>query len=437
MGSILNAPGWILVLGVWAGLPALPLGSQVVSLRPGPQKLNTTRITQLTGGYDPERKPFLNDTVPWQVAGVDLGANTEHKGRLYFFFGDVVPTRGSGPWPPYDSDLIAYTQDSSPEPNGFRLTPVTRDNAFYPFTVRIPGGPAKGIQLLQNDTPTGAFSYGGKIYVFFAWHDLSRADRPFHSSLASSPDPNQPTPFEWLAHISPRFSQVAPWVITNSALPGLPSTTGDGLILFGQGPTSDGHGGVFLAWVPLRFGLDPDLSQIRYYTNSPAPAQRWKTSETDAMPLFKTRWSWSSLSVGRVAETGLWILLYQRTARPQAPEESIVARLARTPSDFLEATEAGEIPIFNPAEDGAYQVLARDGTVLNRGYMHRERSPVPDGLDRLPPPIGGNGFAYGAYLLNRYTRWDAATRTLTLYYVMSTGMPYQVQLMRSRIRLPD
>jgi hypothetical protein len=367
---------------------------------------------------------------------VDLGANTEHNGRLYFFFGDVVPTRG-GSWPPYDSDLIAYTQDSSPEPNGFRLTPVTRDGAFYPFTVHFPGGPSTTIQLLRNDTPTGAFSYSGKAYVFFAWHDLSRPDRPFHSSLASSPDPSKPTPFEWLAHISPKFSQVAPWVITNSEVADLPSTNGDGLILFGQGSTPDGHGGVFLAWLPLQSGRDPDLSKIRYYTKASDPVQRWTTNEADAIPLFKTRWFWSSLSVGKIAGIGRWILLYQRTARPEAPEESIVARIARTPPDFLDPTEAGEIPIFTPAKDGAYRVVADDGTVQNRGFMHRERAKVPDDLDRLPPIIGGNGFAYGAYLLNRYTRWDAATRTLTIYYVMSTGTPYQVQLMRSLLHIPN
>src|SRR5262249_18055071 len=150
-----------------------------------------------------------------------------------------------------------------------------------------------------------------------------------------------------------------------------------------------------------------------------------------------TRWFWSSLSVGRFGENGVWILLYQRTARPEAPEESIVARMARTPSDFLDETEAGEIPIFNPATDGAYRVLASDGTVLNRGFMHREPSPTPDGLDRMPPTIGGNGFAYGAYLVNRFTRWDSTSRTLTIYFLMSTGMPYQVQLMRSQITLYD
>jgi hypothetical protein len=290
---------------------------------------------------------------------------------------------------------------------------------------------------LQNDTPTGAFSYSGKVYVFFAWHDLSKPNRPFHSSLASSPDPSQPTPFEFIAHISAKFSQVAPWVITNSDLTGLPSTNGEGLMLFGQGGTPDGHGGVFLAWVPLQPGLDPDLSRIRYYSNASDPTQRWTTNEANAIPLFKTRWFWSSLSVGRIAEIQRWIVLYQRTARPEAAEESIVARIARTPLDFLDATEAGEIPIFTPVKDGAYRAVADDGTVLNRGYMHRARSPVADGFDHLPPTIGGNGFAYGAYLLNRYTRWDGATGTLTIYYLMSTGMPYQVQLMRSQISVSD
>ena len=426
----------MLVFGIWVVGPGLTTQAQVVSQLSKGKRLSTTRITQLTGGYDPEGKPFLNGTLPWGVAGVDLGANTEHNGKLYFFFGDVVPT-GPGAWPPRDSDLIAYTQDPSPEPNGFRLWPVTRDGAFYPFTVHVPDGPPKGIQLLQNDTPTGAFSYGGKVYVFFAWHDLSRRDRPFHSSLASSPDPSRSEPFEWTANISAKFSQVAPWVITNSEVPGLPSTNGDGLMLFGQGATPDGHGSVFLACVPLRSGVEPDLAKIQYYANASDPTQRWSTNDTDSISLFKTRWFWSSLSVGRIRETGKWILLYQRTARPEAPEESIVARIARTPWDFLDASEAGEIPIFTPATDGAYRVVAGDGKVVNRGYIHRDHSAPADGLDHLPPAIGGNGFAYGAYLINRYTRWDTATRTLTIYYLMSTGMPYQVQLMRSQIRVPD
>jgi len=205
MRLLRNSPGWVLALGILAGEPCLAPDACARSQPAAHQKLDTTRITQLTGGYDPEGKPFLNNTVPWRVAGVDLGANTEHNGRLYFFFGDVVPS-GTASWPPYDSDLIAYTEDSNPEPNGFRLTPVTHKGAFYPFTVRVPGGPRAGVQLLQNDTPTGAFSYGGKVYVFFAWHDLSKPDRPFHSSLAWSRNPGRPEPFEWVGHIAEKFS---------------------------------------------------------------------------------------------------------------------------------------------------------------------------------------------------------------------------------------
>jgi hypothetical protein len=434
MSLIGNSIVWALALGIGAIAPSLPPTAGAASPPAKNERICTTRITQLTGGYDPEGRICPNDTTQWRVAGVDLGANTEHKGKLYFFFGDVVPT-GDGSWPPYDSDLIAYTQDSSPEPNGFRITPVIRDGAFYPFTVHIPSGSPLGIQLLRNDTPTGAFSYDGKVYVFFAWHDRSKPDQPFRSSLASSPDPSQPAPFEWVVDISTKFSQVAPWIIRNSEVTGLPSVNGDGLILFGQSATPDGHGGVFLAWMPLQPGMAPDLSNLQYYTNAPATGRRWTEKEAAAVKLFKTKWPWSSLSVGRVVEAGVWILLYQRTARPEAPEESIVARIAQRPWDFMDATEAREIPIFTPDNDGGYRKVAGDGTVLSPGFMHRENSPVADGLNRLPPVIGGDGFAYGAYLLNRYTRWDATTRKLTIYYLMSTGMPYQVQLMRSEIRI--
>src|SRR5262249_12032558 len=144
MRSTFDCSVRVLLLWIWTFGADLVLRAEAGSLPLRIKKVSTTRITQITGGYDPEGKPFLNDTVPWRVAGVDLGANTEYNGRLYFFFGDVVPTRG-GSWPPYDSDLIAYTQDSSPEPNGFRLTPVPRDGAFYPFTVHLPGRPPSAL----------------------------------------------------------------------------------------------------------------------------------------------------------------------------------------------------------------------------------------------------------------------------------------------------
>ena len=38
--------------------------------------------------------------------------------------------------------------------------------------------------------------------------------------------------------------------------------------------------------------------------------------------------------------------------------------------------------------------------------------------------------------MDRFTRFNPATRDLTLAYLMSTSNPYQVQVMRSVVRLP-
>ena len=48
----------------------------------------------------------------------------------------------------------------------------------------------------------------------------------------------------------------------------------------------------------------------------------------------------------------------------------------------------------------------------------------------------GPGNAYGAFLLpERFTRWDGDTGTLDLYYLLSLWSPYQVQVMRTTLRL--
>lgn len=72
-------------------------------------------------------------------------------------------------------------------------------------------------------------------------------------------------------------------------------------------------------------------------------------------------------------------------------------------------------------------------------YMHKVGSPyhmnpdVPPMQDPAEPEH--DGWAYGAFLPNRYTEWDAEARELGLYYLMSLSSPYQVQLMHSSLRL--
>lgn len=373
---------------------------------------STRRICQTTGDADPEGLPHINNTTEWGVAGTDMGAPVEHQGKLYIFFGDV---------PEFDdADPIAYTTDPDPEPHGFRLTPVLQDGpgtSFRPLRVKRLTDTG---YLGTNETPTGAFSYDGRLYVFVVTGD----DKPV-SSLTSSADPG--SDFELHRQISDssgKFWQVAPWVVNNSDWPGLPENTGDGVLLWGQAGR-----GVYLAWMKLEPGRGPS-GELRYYTGLEMP---WSERESDADSLFPVP-NITQLSVAWLPEVQRWLMLYSR-AYPDLPREGIVCRVAKTPWDWSE-----EVTIFDPARDGAFG-----------RYMHEPGS--DDGLDAEPPRAGWSrvpflrnlakllarkirdnpGWAYAPFLLNRYTRWDPQERTAKIYYLMSTSVPYQVMLMRTEL----
>jgi hypothetical protein len=68
-----------------------------------------------------------------------------------------------------------------------------------------------------------------------------------------------------------------------------------------------------------------------------------------------------------------------------------------------------------------------------------------DDIDsRVPPPINADrdawnierGHPYGAFILSRFTKWEPSTQELTLAYLVSAFNPYQVQVMRTRLRMP-
>lgn len=382
---------------------------------------STRRITTLTGPYDPEGWTHINNTIPWGVSGVDLGANTDDDdGNLYFFFGDVPDN--------HDYDLVAYTKDAYPGTSGMHLTPVLGpDGKFDPFKIRI-GGAGPGMPLGTNNTPTGAFSYYRRMYVFAFWtlcpscgSGCQVANCPqtcpsecpatpygiYSSDLTRSLRPSlPPCVYDRVfvmsgggEHASAKFSQVAPYVVQNSKITGLPSAVGDGVIMFGN----DHNEGMYLAWMPLVPGRDPEKAQIRYWTGN-----GWSNpgeGEDKARLLFPKRGpkGWTSISVGRMKETGAWVFLYQTSTRKEDGPGVIIARVAATP---WELAKADDLVIFDPNRDDPGHVLHQPG-----------------------------GFAYGAYLLNRYTSWDDDKQTAYIWYLMSTFDPYQVHLMHSGIKL--
>jgi len=303
--------------------------------------------------------------------------------------------------------------------DGFRLTPILEDGIFFPFTYVENGTPHP---LTVDSTPTGAFSYDGKMFVTFM-HSLP--DNKFFSGLSVSASPFAAEPYELLFKVSfageSYFFQIAPCVVKNADYPDLHSLEEDGFLLgedglfmFGQGGNPDGDG-VYLAWMPLKKGQVPQRETMRYYGEG-----KWYKTQNEAKPLFTTQ-GWSSISVGRIPGTGQWILLNQTSPGrryPQTFKTPIIARIADTP---WQIKQAQPIEIFDPVRDNA----------MGR-YMYNAEFPDINNLKYSPPDVHP-GLAYGPYILNHYTEHDARTDTATIYYLMSTGKPYQVQVMRSKI----
>ncbi|MGH7513764.1 MAG: hypothetical protein ACREOQ_12660 [Gemmatimonadales bacterium] len=378
--------------------------------------LGTSRIGQLTGSKDPQGLPLLNPWDSWGATGVDLGANTEHSdgttSRLFIFFGDV-PRAGRDEGPEQDADLVAWTEDSGLVPGGFHIQPVMQAWYFDPFMVQDPIG-----VLGTDETPTGAFSYGGRAYVFiFVKKDRDAAHPGIHSYLVSKADPRTPGPYREEFRFAPnRFWQVAPVVVRNADHPWLPSTNGDGLVLFGHGANPDAQtDAVHLAWMPLNGDAGPIKEEARYFAGPNVP---WSPCMDRAAPLIRLRPHYTSVSAAWLAESGLWIVLYSKAFATAAPMGSVVARIGPTPLALSD-----EVEVFNPCREQAFG-----------RYMHW---PGFDNIHRdIPPAIGDDpGWAYGAFLLRRFTKWHGEHRQLDLCYLLSLSRPYQVQVMLTTLQM--
>jgi hypothetical protein len=425
-----SGTAWKTISAIQTVLPSVDLAVRV----------RTERIGQATGSRDPQDWILVNgDTnVAWAVPGTDLGASVMHRddGHLYVFFGDVPIS-----FPNHDTQfnkLIARTRAPEVERviteqnmyagGGIRLSRIT-----IHFEVEGPIG-----ELQRNETPTGAFSYNGRVYVFVLAGRPNGAFTP-GSHLVSSADPGQPGPYryEFLMsafdqNVTKRgFHNVAPCVIKNADHPELPKHDGDGLVMFGHGfNTSSQTEAIHLAWMPLETRVNPvrgqveggpKLEEIRYYTGH--PSNPWSQNANDAVAVFWMKRQVAWISAAWLEEAGVWVLMHSTSNDQDALEAPIVARIGNSLWDW-----SSEIALFDPRREQAYG-----------NYMHWP------GVDDIPKRVGPEdpagydqaGHAYGAYLLDGFSNWTPETRTLDLFYLMSTWAPYQVQVMHSILTLPQ
>jgi hypothetical protein len=216
-----------------------------------------------------------------------------------------------------------------------------------------------------------------------------------------------------------------PYVVTAAnypELPAAPPSTG-GVTFSGQAAVmishrfgaQDHHPGFVLACWHLPVGAAPRLQHLLYFDPE---ARSWTpdVSVSARKNLFDYAYHGTPNPVGYYTETGLlwlsgpkrWMLTYTE-GQPSAPGAPAVQRpvYARFAERITDLAGAADIPIFDPTRPADQGLLA-----------------------------SANSYPYGPYPLESYTSWDPHMGILDLHYLLSLFEPYQVQIMRTQIRLP-
>lgn len=323
---------------------------------------------------------------------------------------------------------------------GFHLNGVLKRDGTYrgkflPFRVKTPIG-----LLLLNETPTGAFSYACRVYVFI-WVGNERSPaHPAGSYLVSKVNPadDQEFDIEFLfsrLDNNPRgLFQVAPCVVNNtehSLLP--PSPERNGVVMFGQGGHGASTDAIHLAWMPLNEqGAPVQSGTVQYYTGNVLAPWSIDSKNAAALPFDVPRYT--SVSAAWLAKVGLWIVLYSTAIDDAADFARYRGQIiARFSSDLLKWS--APIPVFDPDREGAYgKYMHWPGS---GDTMDKDIPPLPPPIDPIDPTRREDkpGWAYGAFIIERFTEWNESAHVLTLSYLLSTSRPYQVHLMQTRLHI--
>lgn len=304
---------------------------------------------------------FLDDPTPnaahlrANVRGTDLGIPVAHDGSLYFFFGDTAGAKGI--WPLGGEslpDAVGVISHSAAKASATALCDqlrflggpqeasvgrradarIERDFAAGAMTppqgrsiaeyIRNPAGPrgANAFPYLPGDfeVPSGAFSYGGSIYVFYTTVESPTVVEMKASYLATwvAPSPSGPPDYRILYGLDERFDG-------NGALRGdfvnvAPVVSGDEVLLFGTGKYRESA--VHLARKKLAtLATEGGLERFDAMTRT------WRrATDASARPIVNARAG--ELSVRFFPELGWWVMTTQEIS---GGENRLVARFSDVP----------------------------------------------------------------------------------------------------------
>ena len=370
----------------------------IVRVVPG----SVRKVCQLVGEADFERGvPTGNRTASRSgLYGTDLGIPVEYGGRLTLLFGDSVAF-GNTSTRTWQEDAVGYSTDPVADDCVDLTFPLAADGWFDHAT--IPGVSLEGLEV-----PTGAFAAHGFLFAFYTTGSNVAAGTMGRSVLAVS---EQGTArFRKVLDVSSdRFINISPVPVRNADLPGLPSSTGDGVLLFGSGTWRKSP--MSLAWAPL--DRLADKASWRWFAGvDGAGAPQWAPTEAGATNLFGPP-CLGELQVTWQPALGRFVLL-DNCDTPRG------IHLASAPRPWGPWSE--HQTVFDPWADGGYC-----------HFMHAAQDPPCDAVND-PFRAGDWGGEYGAYLIDRYTRVEPGG-DLTVFFTMSTWNPYTVELMTARLRL--
>jgi len=315
-----------------AGVYTLPSPGNRLAYVPA----SSTRVEQVIGDSDRStNKPTVNLTQKrYGIEGTDLGVSFEHKGKLYFLFGDTIG--------PVGGDAMAVSE--STEPNLPLKLDFLEDKSTGRYLVVEP--PA--ISMEGYETPVSGISVNGNMYVVIKSAYMPPFSENVATMLTRYDEPTQSFRVQrWISSL-PGGHFITPSLhLVEGPIAGL---DGDGpwVMMFGSGDYRNSHG--YLGVTPAATFATGE--NTRYFAGFGTQGPIWSTRELDASPIIGQD-DVGDISVTYVKDLGLWVALYD-SLNPRG----ILARYAAYPW----GPWSEEQIVYEPSREIGYGVFIYDPT---------------------------------------------------------------------------
>lgn len=380
--------------------------------------------------------PTANQThTRANVSGTDLGVPVEHEGSLYLFFGDTLGYKGIWPISESSPDAVGYALDPASavaadpsllchdlrflrvpgEGLGHTLDPaITADFAAGAMTapsghdlgeyIHNPAGHGEFKALPGSfEVPSGAFSHGGSIYLFYTTV-VGPSDLTMKASYLArwgAPSTSGTPGYDILYGVDQRFD--AAGSLRGDFINVAAEVQGAYVYLFGTGAYR--ASAVHLARKELS-----KLATPGGFERFDAATHAWVGASSPAAPIF-TEPGFGETSARYFPAIGRWVFL----AEDLSSGNRIVARFAPAP----EGPWSAAITVHDMGDPGFLAKYCCVGDTCAPGrIIHCDKG----------------GF-YGTYLLPSVAV-GPAPGTFTLTYTMSTWNPYDVALLQATFSAP-